>query len=295
MLHALKALFLASRPKTLTAAWVPLSVGSALAVHSGFAFRGDLVGWALFCSLAIQIATNLINDALDFKKGADTAQRLGPRRATQSGWLTEKQVWGLGIGFFGLAVLGSGPLILAGGWPIVLIGAASLAAGYGYTGGPFPIAYLGLGELFVLIFFGLVPVAGIFFLHSHVWSSVTWLGGLQVGFLATVLIAINHWRDAKTDVLVAKKTLAVRFGERFAVSEILFCLLAPFLLQAGWWWQDSWAAFGLPWLSFPLALFLMWQIFYFPDSPSKNEWLGLAAALHSFFGILLSIGLWWGY
>lgn len=285
---------LALRPKTLTAALVPIVVATALA----YATRGQVKWWvsaaALFAAFFIQIATNLINDAIDFDKGADTETRTGPQRVTQTGLLTRAQVMTGGFVCLGVAFALGIPLVIEGGWPIVLIGIASLFLAYGYTGGPFPLAYLGLGEVFVILFFGLIAVGGTFFLHTHIYNSYAWNAGLQIGFLATVLIAINNLRDSPQDALVGKKTLAVRFGVKFARTEIAVFALAPYIFGLlyvceGWTW-----ALALPLLSLPLAVKLLRGIWTTEPGAVMNRYLAMAAGLQLAFGLLLSVGLWIG-
>lgn len=291
-----KSWVLAFRPKTLTAALVPVVVATA---WSAFYFRtnapaGGIDWWvpglALLASFCIQIGTNLVNDAVDFHKGADTEERIGPARVTQKGIFTSRQVmWMAGL-FFLIAVICGIPLVLRGGWPIVAIGLASVGMGYAYTAGPFPLAYLGLGDLFVILFFGLVAVAGLAFLTTGAWHPETFLLGLQIGFLATVLIAINNLRDHQGDAKVGKRTLPVRFGVRFARSEIAAMAFGPFLLNLVWLkWAGPWAAF-LPFLCLPLALKVVTLVFKTEPSPAYNQILAKGAGLQLTFGLLLSIG-----
>jgi len=192
--------------------------------------------WFLFwCTLAsclcIQIATNLFNDAVDHRKGADTPRRLGPQRVTASGMLAPGKVMLGALAFCLAATLVAIPLIREHGWVIVAIGAVSLFFAYGYTGGPFPLAYRGMGELFVILFFGLVAVTGSYYVQAGKWGGLEiWTLGLQCGLYSSVLIAINNLRDIVEDTASGKRTLAVRFGKTFARAEIVvFCLL-PLLL-----------------------------------------------------------------
>ncbi|MFZ9595923.1 MAG: 1,4-dihydroxy-2-naphthoate octaprenyltransferase, partial [Bdellovibrionia bacterium] len=171
----LQAWLFASRPKTLTAAVVPILVGSTLAYAIRGETRLDLSALALFCSLLIQVGTNLVNDAMDFKKGADTEERIGPKRVTQSGLFSSRTVlMAAGLCFVLSACLAL-PLVWAGGVPILIIGLLSILAGYCYTGGPFPLAYRGLGDVFVLLFFCGVPVGGVYFINTGRWD---WPAGL---------------------------------------------------------------------------------------------------------------------
>lgn len=281
---------MAFRPKTLTAALIPILVGTELVYALGFSVKLWVSLLALLSSLFIQIGTNLINDAMDFKKGADTPERMGPQRITLDGAATFQKVYGAGLFAFFIALMLGAPLVYEGGWPIVLIGVLSLICGYAYTGGPFPLAYKGLGDLFVIIFFGLIAVSGIVYIHTGEWRFEAFLAGLQIGALATVLIAINNFRDMDGDKKVNKNTLAVRFGATFMRTEITLLILLPFFLNFYWWSEG----FKIPALlslgALPLGLFLIRSLIKNDPSPLYNKFLGRAALLHLLFGCLLSIG-----
>ncbi|OGQ06191.1 MAG: 1,4-dihydroxy-2-naphthoate octaprenyltransferase [Deltaproteobacteria bacterium RIFCSPLOWO2_01_44_7] len=283
--------FVAIRPKTLTAAFVPVLVGTALVAASGYSVQWNLSLFASLSAFCIQSGTNLFNDALDFKKGADTTARLGPLRVTQGQLLSYKEVWVGALFCFALAVAFAIPLIFQGGWPIIIIGILALLFGYAYTGGPFPLSYLGFGDLFVLLFFGLIATGGTFFLHTGWWSLESLVAGLQIGFLATVLIAINNLRDVQTDRQVNKKTIAVRFGVAFSKKEIFFLLTAPFLLGFFWMMRGYVLAALLPIVSLSVVVSLIRGIYSNSPSAIYNQFLEKAALLHLMFGLLLAIGL----
>lgn len=286
----LKSWLLATRPKTLTAALVPVLCASALAFAKGSSFKASLSVLALISSFLIQIGTNLVNDAIDFKKGADTSERIGPQRVTQSGLLTPRQVMMGALICFALATVTGIPLVIAGGWPLVIIGWVSLFFAYGYTGGPFPLAYLGLGDLFVLIFFGFVAVGGVYFLQTGTVDVAASVVGAQIGLLATTLIAINNLRDREGDIRANKRTLAVRLGVKLARAEIALLCFLPFILNLYWLKIDwKWATL-LPFLALPLAIQLCRDIFRTPPSVVYNQYLGRAAGLHLIFGVLWSVG-----
>lgn len=290
----IKPWILALRPKTLTAALVPIIVATAVVKAAGFDVKWWISITALIASFFIQIATNLINDAIDFDKGADTETRTGPQRVTQTGLLSRRQVMTGAFICLAIALALGIPLVIEGGWPIVAIGVASLFLAYGYTGGPFPLAYLGLGDLFVILFFGLIAVGGTFFLHTQTYGVAALIAGLQVGFLATVLIAINNLRDAPQDRLVGKKTLAVRFGTRFAKAEILFLIYGPFLLLPfNSFSGPRWVSL-LPLVAIPLAGRLARGILKAEPGPIMNKYLAMAAGLQMAFGLILAIALWIG-
>jgi 1,4-dihydroxy-2-naphthoate octaprenyltransferase len=276
----------------LTAAVAPVLVGSALVVAARpGAFRLWLTLFALASALCIQIGTNFFNDVLDFRKGADTAERLGPARLSQTGALSPRAVTLAGAAAFVLACLFALPLVWSGGAVIVAIGLVSLLCGYLYTGGPAPLAYVGLGETFVLLFFGFVAVGGIFYLHTHAFDTTALIAGAQVGLLACVLIAINNLRDRVSDEQAAKRTMAVRLGERGAKYEIAVMLAAPFLL-GGVWIARGWLWAGLlPLLFAPSAVLLVRDVFRTRPGRAYNGFLARSAKIQIGFAVLLSLGL----
>lgn len=292
MAAPLKSWILALRPKTMVASIVPVVVATGLVHGSGFPVIWWISLFAVTSAIFIQIGTNLVNDAIDFKKGADTETRTGPQRVTQSGLLTSKQVMrGAYFCFLCAFILGV-PLVLQGGIGIIFVGLISLALAYGYTGGPFPLAYKGLGDLFVIVFFGLIAVMTTFYLHTGFIDMRAFMAGLQVGCLATVLIAINNLRDAPQDKLVGKKTLAVRFGVTFARFEIAFMALAPFILGI-FWWSEGWiSAAALPILALAFAHRVIRGVSTHEPGPIYNKFLAMSAALQMVFGLMLAIGLW---
>ena len=284
---------LAARPKTLPAAVVPVAVGAALAHALTGHVAVGLVLCALAGSICIQIATNFFNDALDHRKGADTAARLGPTRVTAGGLLGAKAVMALGAAILALACGFAAPMIAVRGWPVVAIGLPSLYFSFGYTGGPWPLAYRGLGELFVLLFFGLVAVSGTVFVATGQWwwGPSLWLG-TQVGFLSTALIAINNLRDVAEDRTTGKRTLAVRFGEGFARVEIAICCAAPLLMSAGWPWVAGWSWWCLlPFMLLPGAFFLSRSVATTPPGRLYNRFLALAGAQLLGFALLFSLAV----
>lgn len=282
---------LAFRFKTLTAALVPVMVATALTISMG-TFYDSWVSWyALLAAFCIQIATNLLNDAIDFKKGADSKDRLGPKRVTQSGLLSGKQVWLMGLAFLLLACVLGWFLVMRGGLPIVILGLCSLFLAYGYTGGPFPLAYLGLGDLFVILFFGLFAVAGTAYLHSLSVDGTVLVAGLQIGFLSTILIAINNLRDSDTDRNVNKKTLAVRFGDSFVRGEIVLLTALTYLLNLYYVVALSKLYVLITFAISPLAVFVVGIVYVVEDKKHLNKALGLAALHQLLFSLLFSYGL----
>ena len=222
---------IAARPKTLPAAASPVLIGCALAIGDGqFALLPSLA--ALFAALLIQIGTNYANDYYDFVKGTDRADRLGPMRVTHAGLVTPSQMKYATAVVFGLALLLGLYLVLRCGWPILIIGLFSILFGVLYTGGPYPLGYNGLGDLFVLIFFGPVAVAGTYFVNVGAWAGVAVAAGLIPGLFSVGILTVNNLRDIDTDGAAGKRTLQVRFGRTFAKLEYLFCLLGPHAVSA---------------------------------------------------------------
>ncbi len=279
---------LAARPKTLPAAVVPVWLGTVLAHKLGEATAPWLALCALLSAACIQIGTNFFNDALDFQKGSDTGHRLGPARATASGLRSARQVLRAGVLVLGVACLLALPLIQARGWPILAIGIPSLYFAFGYTGGPWPLAYRGLGELFVLLFFGLIAATGAVYVNTGKWLAPALLLGVQIGLYSTALIAINNLRDQAEDAITGKRTLAVRLGTNFARWEIAATsLLPPVLGLLGWPWKG--VAWG-PCAVAPLSLFLVVRIFRSPPSAGYNRYLALAGGQLLAFAAAFTLG-----
>ena len=281
---------LAARPKTLTAAVIPVIVGTALASADRVRVNWLYFALPLVGAILIQIGTNFVNDAIDFRKGTDTAERLGPLRVTQAGLITPETVMTAAWICFGLAVLVGIPIVIRGGMAFVVIGLASILAAYLYTGGPYPLAYHGLGDLFVIVFFGLIAVGGTYYLQTLAYSLGAIVGGLSIGFLATVLLAVNNLRDREGDARSGKRTLAVRLGVRGAQTEIAVLAITPFALAALWLVRGRWLAFVLPIIALPLALRVI-RSSQVDQGRALNSTLGTAAALHAAYGLLFSIGL----
>lgn len=291
----LKTWVMAARPKTLPAAVVPVWIGSALISldqSNQLHFSGRLFFYTLLSCLLIQIATNFFNDAIDFEKGADTDRRHGPRRVTASGMVSREKVLVAGMLASFLAALAAVPLMMERGWPIVMIGIVSLFLAYGYTGGPFPLAYLGLGELFVVVFFGLIAVGGSWFVQSGVAPGPeVLLAGLQIGLLSSALIAINNLRDIDEDRRVGKRTLAVRKGIAFAKMEITLFCLAPILVGTAWLALGHGRLYAVPLALTPMSLYISWKVVRTVPGPEYNKLLALAAIQLLVFAILFTIGL----
>lgn len=280
----IRAWVLAARPKTLSAAIVPVLMATALAAREGGRIHWWVAACALVGAVLIQIATNLFNDALDYEKGADTGERLGPVRVTQAGLLEPRTVKiAAAVCLLGAALCGI-PLLYRGGWPLLAIGLSSMALAYAYTGGPFPLAYHGLGELFVILFFGVIAVGGTFYVLTLRWTGEAIAAGLAAGFLASVLLVINNLRDVEGDRRSAKRTLAVRLGEGFARAEAVVFSVLPFLLVT---LMDR--RLAIVNLALPLAIALAARV-HRGRGAELNRSLAMAGALQWVFGLLFVVG-----
>jgi 1,4-dihydroxy-2-naphthoate octaprenyltransferase len=286
-----RAWILAARPATLGAAVVPVAVGTAVAHAAGGLAWGPALA-ALSGSICIQIGTNFANDVFDHEKGADTEERLGPPRAAALGLLTGRQLYtGIAV-VFGLALLCGVYLTAVAGWPVVAIGVASLLSGLAYTGGPYPLGYHGLGDVFVMAFFGFVAVCGTAFVQlGHVPELALW-ASVPVGALATAILVVNNVRDRETDVVAGKRTLAVRFGRRGALGEYLALLVlsyaVPVLLVATGR-TGGWAL--LPLLTLPVAVLRLRALFAAVGKAHNPVLVGTAKLL-LLYGALFAVGLW---
>lgn len=285
-----RAWIMASRPRTLTAAIVPVVVGTALAYREG-TFQPLAALAALLSALCIQIGTNFANDLYDFKKGADTGLRLGPTRVTSAGLLTPRQVEAGMWVVFGLAAALGLYLIYVGGWPILVIGMASILAGIAYTAGPFPLGYNGLGDVAVFIFFGLVAVMGTYYVQARALTLEALWAAVPIGAITTNIIIVNNVRDADTDRAAGKRTLAVLLGRNAARLEYTILMIVayatPFVLWLGYQF-DPWVF--LPLLTLPIAYRLTRTVSTI-EGPALNRALGGTAQLLAVYGGLLSLGL----
>lgn len=284
------AWLIAARPKTLTCAAAPVMVGTACA-HAAGALAPLPAAAALAGAALIQVGTNLVNDAADFERGADTAERLGPPRAAQRGLLPVAAIWRGAALCFALAFAVGVYLVAIGGWPIAAIGLASIAAGYGYTAGPAPLAYNGLADLAVMIFFGAVAVCGTAFVQAGEIPAMAYWAWLPVGSLATAMLAINNLRDRAGDRAAGKRTFAVRFGRSAAVAECvaLFAIAYAAPLAAALWCRAPMLA--LPLVTAPLAAPPLRAITGGAEGAELNQTLGQTARLVAVHSALLAAGI----
>ena len=281
----------ALRIPTLSASVVPVVVGSALAWrHGGFHLGAALA--ALLGAIAIQTGTNLANDLYDFQKGADSGERLGPPRVLARGWLGVRAVRDAMLASFAVAMLAGLYLVSRSGWPVIAIGAASIASGIGYTAGPFALAYVGLGDLFVFVFFGLVAVIGTYFVQTGVTHPEAMLAAIPVGALATAILVVNNTRDVESDRAAGKRTLAVLLGRSGARGEFVALLLGAYGIPLALWAQGLRSAWILlPLATVSLAVRALQAMLEREDGPSLNRALLDTAKLHAIFGLLFAIGI----
>lgn len=281
----------AARPQTLAAAFVPVLVGASLAYHDHlFALLPSIV--AMLCAFLIQIGTNFANDYFDFKKGADTDDRIGFERATATGLISASAMKTATIVTMSLAFILGLYLVWHAGWIILWIGIASLVFGILYTGGPFPLGYNGLGDLFVFIFFGIVAVTGTYYVNAQVWSPDAFWASLSVGALATNILVVNNLRDVEQDRLAGKNTLGVLFGENILRWEYLLMLLLVLAIPPHFYFQMGYnAMIFLPFLTLPFAGILLQKIWLEKNKHKLNKALEQTAQFMTIFGILFSVGI----
>ncbi|HBQ61775.1 MAG TPA: 1,4-dihydroxy-2-naphthoate octaprenyltransferase, partial [Balneolaceae bacterium] len=279
----------AARPQTLAAALVPVLVGAALA------FQIHRLNWinttvALICATLIQIGTNFANDYFDFVKGSDTDERIGFRRATAAGLISPETMKNATFLTMGLAFLTGLYLVWVGGWIILAIGLLSLLFGVLYTGGPFPLGYNGLGDVFVFIFFGIVAVMTTYYVNTLEWSEASFWASLAIGGLCVNILVVNNLRDVEQDKKSGKRTLGVLFGELALKVEYLLMVLLAFAIPPHFFVQlDFNLWIFLPFLSLPMAAFLAYKIWTETDKKNLNLMLERTAQFMVLFGVLFSI------
>lgn len=282
--------WLAARPRTLPASVAGVVMGSALAWHEGH-FHLPSALLALLGAVLLQIGSNLANDVYDFERGADSGERLGPLRVTRAGLLTPQQVKrGMWITFF-VAALAGIYLILRAGWPIALVGFTAILAAIGYTGGPFPLGYYGLGDVFVFLYFGLASVVGSYYVQALALSPLAWWMAVPVGTLTTAILVVNNLRDREQDQAAGKHTLAVYLGENGTRWEYTLLVTSAFVLLPLLIWQGTLPLSALlPWLAFPKAARLMQQVWH-EQGGALNLTLAGTGQLALIYSLLFWIGL----
>lgn len=281
----------AARPKTLAAAFVPVLIGASIAFNDG------LIHWsatyiALLCAFLIQIGTNFANDYFDFIKGADTEERIGFERATSAGLVSPKTMLSATIVTMILAFIVGLYLVWIGGTIVLIIGLLSLLFGILYTGGPFPLGYNGLGDIFVFIFFGIVAVMTTYYVNALQWSFDTFWASLAVGALCTNILVVNNLRDVEQDSKTGKKTLGVLFGEKALKVEYSLMLLLAFAIPPHFYFQldyNYWVL--LPFLVLPIAIMHALTIWNETDKRNLNAQLEKTAKFMALFGVLFALGI----
>lgn len=281
--------WLAIRPRTLPAAASGVLMGSALAWLDGsFQLLPALA--CLFVALLLQIGSNVANDVFDFERGADTAERLGPVRVTQSGFLTPAQVKRGMIVIFGLAAMLGLYLAALRGWTVIWLGAAAILSAVAYTGGPYPLGYHGLGDVFVFLFFGLAAVAGTYFVQVGSVSAAAWWMSVPIGLIVTAILVVNNLRDIDSDRKAGKRTLAVRFGENGTKVEYVTLMSIAYLIVPVLIWLNLIPIGGmLAWLSLPVAIRTLRTVF-----TQKGRPLNAALAGTGQSAFLFSLFFWIG-
>jgi len=282
--------FLASRPKTLLAAVVPVMVGSALAISmKKFILPYSII--ALLCSILIQIGTNFTNDLYDFLKGSDTIKRKGPRRVLASGLISVNEMKFAIFLVFGLTFFLGLYLVFSVGILILWVGIFSIFAGIIYTAGPFPLAYNGLGDVFVFIFFGMIGTMGTFYLHTQEISVVAFLVSIPVGALITNILVVNNYRDIEEDRDAKKRTLAVILGKTFSRWQFILLIIISYIISLILYFYFAFSFWiFLPFITVPISIVLI-KMLYTLKGEELNKTLELSAKFSGLYGLLFSIGL----
>ncbi len=280
----------AIRPRTLGIAVAPVLLGTALAWADGSGQHWPALLATLACALLIQIGTNLHNDVIDFERGNDRPDRVGPLRVTAAGWVSVRTMHRATFFCYALALVIGVYLVEQGGWPILLAGVSSLWAGWAYSGGSRPVSHTALGEVFVLIFFGLVAVSGSHWLQSGTPSLDAWLSGAVLGLPAAAVLLVNNYRDLEGDLRSGRRTLAARLGRAHARHAYVAMMLLPFALVLLLAWRGHTGAL-LAWLALPHSLQLTQRLR--PEAPAEalNALLAATAKVGLILALLLTVGL----
>ncbi|TYP95291.1 1,4-dihydroxy-2-naphthoate prenyltransferase [Fodinibius salinus] len=290
-LSKLKIWVHAARPQTLAAAFVPVCVGSSLAFHDG-QFNSTATIVALICAFLIQIGTNFANDYFDFKKGADTDERLGFERATAKGYVSTEAMRNATAITMGIAFILGLYLVWIAGWEILCLGILSIIFGLLYTGGPFPLGYNGLGDLFVFVFFGIVAVMGTYYVNALQWSVAAFWASLAVGALCINILVVNNLRDIEQDRLAGKNTLGVIFGEQILRWEYSLMILLALVIPLYFFFQLKYDySIFIPYFSLPFAGILLNTIWTESDKRKLNKTLEHTAQYMTLYAVLFSGGI----
>jgi 1,4-dihydroxy-2-naphthoate octaprenyltransferase len=282
---------MAARPATLWAAIAPVAVSASLAIHDD-AFRPDVLVVTLLAAVAIQIGVNFANDLADAARGADTETRIGPTRAVSAGLITPSQMRTGMLAAFGFAALGGIYLTWVAGWVVIVIGVASIVAALGYTNGPIPYGYYGLGEVFVFVFFGLVATVGARYVYDQSAPLDAWICGVVMGLFATAILIANNLRDINTDRAAGKRTLAVIVGRNATRTMYALAILGAFgmiALGAAATWLP--AGTMIAYIASPLALPLFRIVGTQTEGPPLIRALKGTARLQVLVAALMSVGI----
>ncbi len=291
----MKYIFLSARFKPLIVGAGPLFFGIFLSFSSWDSFSWLLNGSVFLSVFCIQIATHFFNDALDFLKGADTPSRKGPKRPVQKGLVSPSLLFKAGFLCLFLAGLSGLYIVWQGGWFFLFVGLLSLALAYFYTGGPYPLAYTGLADFFVLLFFGLIPSSFVFYLNAGFWSMDSFVAGFQCGLLALSLLTVNNLRDEEEDRQAGKKTLVVRFGRKWGIREWTLAHYLPYFLGAYWFFKGSLKLCFLPFILFPFSVYMQKLLEKTFEKESLYGRIFASSLLYYlFFVSLLCLGFLWG-
>lgn len=285
-----KVWIMASRPRTLLAAFVPVIVGTSVAFYES---KVNLLAAfiALVCSILIQVGTNFVNDLYDYLSGADSINRKGPKRVLVSGLISVSEMKFAILFVFGTTFILGIYLVYISSYITLLIGIFSIIAGIVYTAGPFPLAYNGLGDIFVFLFFGIIGTVGTYYVQAVQFSNLSFWAAIPVGALITNILVVNNYRDIEEDKLAKKNTLAVILGKAFSRYQFLFLFILSFIILfiIYFYFKQSLFVF-LPVISLPLVIKVVRMIFTF-EGEKLNKTLELTAKLSAIFGLLLAIGI----
>lgn len=288
-INKLKNWVLASRPKTLPAAVAPVLIGTSVAYYDN---KNNFIAAfvALICSLLIQIGTNFVNDLYDHLKGSDGDDRVGPVRALATGIISVNEMKRAIYLTFGVTFLLGLYLVNLAGWPILIVGILSIASGYSYTAGPYPLAYNGLGDVFVFLLFGVVAVVGTYYVQALQLTELIFIASIPAGALITNILVVNNYRDIDEDRENNKNTLAVIFGEQFSRVQYFLQLLIAYVVPVFIFikYETSWVIL-LPLITLPLGIKLFKMLTKLRGE-ELNKTLELTAKLSVIFSILFSIG-----
>lgn len=289
---AWKHWFAAARPKTLPAGIMPVLVGVSLARAAGH-FDPLVAGLCLLAAVSVQIAANFANDYYDGLKGTDAGARLGPQRAVQAGLIAPAAMRRAFIGAFAVFAAVGLSLTPRVAWVAPVIVVAAIAGGICYTGGPLPFGYLGLGDLFVFVFFGPVAVCGTYYALTLSLTAPVLIAGAAPGCYSMAMLAINNLRDLDNDRRAGKRTLAVRFGRNFTRWQIVTCIVAAALLPLGLWrWGGCPPGIMLAAVTLPASGPAFRQVFAPPDGPALNRTLAYSGKLMLLYALLFALGVW---